>query len=95
MLTDPGAVAKDAEPIKATVIEMIPNDGDIDNDETHPQATSSSLVSRHHATPEPNNASPVPSSSKGAVAIRPRSCKKCGPQSFKPKRAHHCSICKR
>jgi hypothetical protein len=89
MTTDPGAVPPDAQPI--------PELGDLEhngNHQRHPGDMEVGMVgeqSPHFSTDDDPllMQPPLPSSRKKGKRI----CRRCN--SFKPKRAHHCSICRR
>jgi len=102
MTTDPGAVPPDAIPLEEFIKSANPiNNGDIenlDNNNNHISGESSKKTIKNSNGEQQGSslmvedplmiAKPSPPPRKGR-----RLCRRCN--SFKPKRAHHCSICKR
>jgi palmitoyltransferase len=95
MTTDPGAVPKDAKPVNFV-------EADDTQEETvgeSSQGSGDSLKKRKEegvaggaSATGPDAGTPGKQAPKKPAH---RTCRRCGPTSFKPSRAHHCSICNR
>lgn len=95
MLTNPGAVPDNAAPVGT---RFDSNEGESETDQLigDSKKGGSDIVQRSGAA---NGGSQEDGDEEAPPPRKPRPnhrvCRRCGPESFKPPRAHHCSICNR